>query len=1393
MKTTKRTLSFFLAALLVFMTLPAAVFAAKPADAVVSSPYRVYDVSTAAQLKERLETVDEDHITVIYLTNNIYETIGTPGDHSDNNYIRYWATVGKGKKILVLDGYNIILTNDYSVIWDHYGEDEWTIRERNKLTLFNIPAGAELNVIGMDQNRNYSTVKYLGALLWKCDAVDQRDLFEVNGGSLTVNGGYYRIDSQTNGITNGAGYKNYYQLHGTSVTVNSGSVTINSGSFEGRGFVGHLEGNYTYAFCNGAIEVCGDPRNVNVVINSGHFAGSSKGLPANIGNKEMFASGAVKIRSGVFEMDRSRAKISTTYASVPYFSEDVSGLGLNLDTFDENTNYYFYDAGANPEYYDARKYTDLYTKNGFRFFAVNPKKGWNEFTTLSNEPTSLIDHFSGTTWALSETNRLLGKWDAQSSKKVYVDGDTLCFPVMRYRDDIATNEGYGFTPNSLTAKIALTDAEGKTILEPTAINVYLDRGNLQFYFDLNDLPAAAVEKLKKGQIYNVKMQYVETYKGEYTYNIDHEGRFRIEIGSELTAVYATVAAPKPEETPKTVIGGDGRYLITAAWKNTDGSEVKGTFGYARQYICEVKFTAGKGVSFAPGETACIVNGVERRVISSTETQAVCRLLFDTTETVAPLTKVSAKIAEPTVRDLPAQTAQTDGNATYTAELVEWRLLDNDRVLPADGRFAVGYTYRVYIDFQPAKGFEFACFTGGYTSFTINGRPANRASNGLYYADYTFPAEYDAASCTITAPKAGEHPSFDAKEGDDGDWYSTVVSKWLDSSGNELTADDIFQRNRTYRAVVLFAGAGGACLSEAANVTINGQKATRIDGEYYYVDLETTGTWTLSRVDTTVTAPEAGMRPTSNASCSYKTFDAEVIRWVERSTNHTLTGEDVFNAGEKYSCYVKFTPKTGYEFGEGTEVYINGVKATPSGDSGYLFYVILDATGEVETLDTVSAAIAEPAAGAHLDLFPVPGDYTKYTVEASGWHNDTDDTYMGTQDTYEAGKTYSVLLTFRGLPGCRVPGADTKIFVNGKELAGGFAKTGVNVAAKYVTFTVDPVPDENDVLLTVTPPAAGRTPSGDVTVPEGYVVIKTPKGEPAVSWYDVTNGSRQSFAVFEAGRRYEVVIDLQTDSADRVFVISENAFFINGKKADATFMYVSGKLRRAMVSRTFTCGNSVTVINGTADAASAPMGAQITVIADPAPAGKTFDKWEVVKGGVSLADAGCEITTFIMGGEDVEIAAAYRDLPAAEHSVTVVNGAADTPSALKGVTVTVTASAAPAGKIFDKWEVIKGGVTLADATKASTTFVMGDGDVIVEAAYKDASGIKLGDVDFDGNITAGDARLCLRRAVELETYEPGSAEYTACDVDKDGTVTAADARSILRAAVELEDPSTWEKL
>ena len=68
----------------------------------------------------------------------------------------------------------------------------------------------------------------------------------------------------------------------------------------------------------------------------------------------------------------------------------------------------------------------------------------------------------------------------------------------------------------------------------------------------------------------------------------------------------------------------------------------------------------------------------------------------------------------------------------------------------------------------------------------------------------------------------------------------------------------------------------------------------------------------------------------------------------------------------------------------------------------------------------------------------------------------------------------------------------------------------------------------------------------------------------------------------------------------------------------------------------------------------------------------------------------------------------------------------------------------------------------------------------------------GDVDGDGELTSGDARLALRASVKLENYKPGSAQFLAADADGSGEIESGDARLILRASVKLEDPAKFGK-
>ena len=159
--------------------------------------------------------------------------------------------------------------------------------------------------------------------------------------------------------------------------------------------------------------------------------------------------------------------------------------------------------------------------------------------------------------------------------------------------------------------------------------------------------------------------------------------------------------------------------------------------------------------------------------------------------------------------------------------------------------------------------------------------------------------------------------------------------------------------------------------------------------------------------------------------------------------------------------------------------------------------------------------------------------------------------------------------------------------------------------------------------------------------------------------------------------------------------------------------------------------AVTVTGGTATvAAGTPItrameGVEVTVTAQ-APDGKHFVKWVVKAGGVTLANETSATTTFIMPANDVTIEAEIAENPVESYTLTVIKGtasvAAGTPITDKieqNTVVTVTADAPETGKVFDKWVVLEGNVTLTDATKATTTFTMPGNAVKIEATYKEA--------------------------------------------------------------------------
>ena len=146
-------------------------------------------------------------------------------------------------------------------------------------------------------------------------------------------------------------------------------------------------------------------------------------------------------------------------------------------------------------------------------------------------------------------------------------------------------------------------------------------------------------------------------------------------------------------------------------------------------------------------------------------------------------------------------------------------------------------------------------------------------------------------------------------------------------------------------------------------------------------------------------------------------------------------------------------------------------------------------------------------------------------------------------------------------------------------------------------------------------------------------------------------------------------------------------------------------------------------NGTASASatSGIKGTNITLTATPNE-GYKFAKWEVVSGGITLADASSATTTFTIGTSNIEVKATFEEIPPTVYSVTVSNdgngtATASVTSGIEGTEVTVTATPNEGYK-FAGWEVVSGGVTLADAASATTTFVIGTENVEIKANFEE---------------------------------------------------------------------------
>ena len=238
-----------------------------------------------------------------------------------------------------------------------------------------------------------------------------------------------------------------------------------------------------------------------------------------------------------------------------------------------------------------------------------------------------------------------------------------------------------------------------------------------------------------------------------------------------------------------------------------------------------------------------------------------------------------------------------------------------------------------------------------------------------------------------------------------------------------------------------------------------------------------------------------------------------------------------------------------------------------------------------------------------------------------------------------------------------------------------------------------------------------------------------------SVYDMTDtslntasGKYPTATKFVAGHQYRIVFKFTAVSPyayDETHSTHCSTFTLNGAATNlAPFTSLAGSPNRMIELTAGASGITTYTVSFNANGGTGTM-ANVTGVSGEytlpengfnAPANKQFKGWATSADGSVISGTTYEVssdTTF------------YAIWESKEYSITVTDGKAtigagsEISKAAEGTAVTLTANAAPSDKVFDKWEVVSGGITLADANSATTTFTMPASAVSVKATYKNA--------------------------------------------------------------------------
>jgi uncharacterized protein YaaQ len=306
------------------------------------------------------------------------------------------------------------------------------------------------------------------------------------------------------------------------------------------------------------------------------------------------------------------------------------------------------------------------------------------------------------------------------------------------------------------------------------------------------------------------------------------------------------------------------------------------------------------------------------------------------------------------------------------------------------------------------------------------------------------------------------------------------------------------------------------------------------------------------------------------------------------------------------------------------------------------------------------------------------------------------------------------------------------------------------------------------------------PAAAVTLTATYEDIPAPKTDPDPVEYEVTvSVEGQGNATVNPGKGVQgATVSLNATPSDgnqfkEWTVTPNNGTIADPTSANTTFTIGTANVAIKAVFEAASEDPDPTTFNitltkqgqgsVTADPTSGEEGAVVSLTATPA-AGYAFKEWTVAPNNGTIADTTSANTTFTIGTADEEIKAVFE---AITYNVTVSNdgngtASADPTSGTMGTPVTITATPKEDYR-FKEWQVVSGGVTLAGATTATTTFTIGTADVEVKAIFEEIPYVVTVNAATHGTVTADPTSAPKGATVTLTITPEAGYELDSIDV------------------------------